>query len=82
LVSTGREELVETTPTGFDAGGKFVGWLDVVFTTRSRDCADAVTVIPAHAHKTQTERRKLFLKNFKTKNSSDGLVGTVEENLR
>ena len=65
FVSTGRDEIVFSTFTG--AGGRFVGWLEVVFTTLSRLCAIAEPVKHTAANKMHTETKSTFSNNFKIK---------------
>ena len=67
MVSVGREVdcFVTVVGCGVDADGRFVGWLEMVFTIRSRVCDDAVVGLQTIASNAQIDRKKILFKTFK-----------------
>ncbi len=67
FVSTGRDVDCFVTVVGWgdEAEGRFVGWLELVLTMRSRVCERAVVWLQTIANDAQAERSKIFFKTFK-----------------
>jgi hypothetical protein len=71
FVSKGREDARVLTAGAVGevsaTGGRFVGRLDVVFTTRPRAWAEAESARPTANNKIHTEKPAIFLELIKTK---------------
>lgn len=68
FASVGREAdvgFIESVTTTM--GGRFVGWLEVGFTTLSRFCADAAPESNPAENNAHTARQTILLENIKLK---------------
>lgn len=65
FVRAGREDDVRTTSVERAGAGRLVGWLDVVFTTRSRSWAETLSTEKTPNAATQAESSRTFFKSIK-----------------